>query len=39
MTTDEIRKVLLEKKILKPSSNPPETMLRSMMKDYLALAK
>ena len=39
MTTDEIRKTLLEKKIIKPSSNPPESMLRSMMKDYLALAK
>jgi hypothetical protein len=39
MSKEEIRKVLLEKKILKPSSNPPESMLRSMMKDYLALAK
>ncbi len=39
MTTEQIRKTLLEKKVLKPSSNPPESMLRSMMKDYLALAK
>lgn len=39
MTNDEIRKVLLEKKILTPSSNIPDSMLRSMMKDYLALAK
>jgi hypothetical protein len=39
MSKEEIRKVLLEKKILKPSSNPPESMLRSMMKDYLSLAK
>jgi hypothetical protein len=37
MTVEEIRKVLLEKKILKPKSNPPEAMLRSMMRDYLAL--
>jgi hypothetical protein len=37
MTVEEIRKVLLEKKILKPKSNPPEAMLRSMMRDYLTL--
>lgn len=37
MTTQEIRKVLTDKGILKISSNPPETMLRSLMKDYLAL--
>lgn len=39
MSVEQIRKTLLEKRILKPSSNPPESMLRSMMKDYLALAK
>ena len=37
MSTAEIRKVLTEKGVIKASSNPPETMLRSLMKDYLSL--
>jgi hypothetical protein len=37
MSTAEIRKVLTEKGVIKASSNPPESMLRSLMKDYLSL--
>lgn len=37
MTTEEIRKFLLKKGILKSTSNPPEKILRSMMKDFLQL--
>jgi hypothetical protein len=37
MTVEDIRSVLKEKGILKPKSNPPESMLRSMMQDYLSL--
>ena len=37
MSSVEIRKMLTEKGVLKGKSNPPEAMLRSLMKDYLAL--
>jgi hypothetical protein len=37
MSVSEIRKVLTEKGVLKGKTNPPETMLRSLMKDYLSL--
>lgn len=37
MSIDQIRKTLLEKGILKVKSNPPESMMRSMMRDYLSL--
>lgn len=37
MDIEKIRKTLLEKGILSPKSNPPEKMLRSMMKEYLLL--
>lgn len=33
----QVRKTLIEKGILKPRSNPPEVMMRSMMADYLSL--
>lgn len=37
MPLDHVRKTLVEKGILKPRSNPPEVMMRSMMADYLSL--
>lgn len=37
MSLEDVRKTLIEKSILKPRSNPPETMMRSMMVDYLSL--
>lgn len=37
MSVDEIHKVLTEKGLLKGKTNPPEAMLRSLMKDYLSL--
>jgi hypothetical protein len=37
MSVEEIQKILREKGILKSAVNPPEKILRSMMKDYLLL--
>lgn len=37
MSTEEIRKILTEKGILKGKGKTPEDMLRSLMKDYLSL--
>ena len=37
MPVADIRKELLDRGILRPESNPPESMLRSLMRDFLAL--
>lgn len=37
MTSEEIRKILIEKKVIKPKANPPDDMLRSMMRDLLTV--
>ncbi len=37
MDIKEIRKILLQKGMISEKSNPPEKMLRSMMKEYLLL--
>jgi hypothetical protein len=37
MSVEEIRKILIEKKIIKPKANPPEEMMRSMMRDLLSV--
>lgn len=37
MSTEEIRKILTEKGILKGKGKTPDDMLRSLMKDYLSL--
>jgi hypothetical protein len=39
MNVVEIRKILLKKGILRPKSNPPESMIRSMMYDFLTIGK
>ena len=39
MSVDEIRKILQTKGILRSKANPPEAMLRNMMKDFLMLGK
>jgi hypothetical protein len=39
MSVEEIRKTLQKKGILRSKANPPEEMLRNMMRDFLMLGK